>query len=744
MAVRFGAIPSSLSGVTDQVLKVNSGGTGFEFASVNLSGVSAVGALDAQTKNSNGATIVGNTVYLQTASGTTYPGLISTGTQVIGGEKIFTSPIGGTISGSAVLTSEMISRALYLDASGTIKSHIDVTNTELGYLSNVTSDIQTQLNGTVKTTGNQTISGTKTFASTITGDISGNAGTVTSGVYTYGTQAVGGTKTFSNTVYIDGNLTPTGSGTSSIASPDTQLFSVYSSRFYTENADCNVGTRTDGRNLILVAGAIGYKWAILGSDGTLRPSTHDYNLGGSSYNVGTAYIRNITCNDQSLVITAPTSTNLYLGAGGSDQWLISAGGNFYPVNSGTQIIGNTTYPVATLTTETVYGSLGQDLVIGAQSGRSLGLQANNSSTYRWYILTDGTLRPNSSLALGSTSYPCSNVWSSKLESPGYLDLEAAYSIKFTTSGSTTGGWWEIFWSGEHEFLRVNGVGQIGTYNNYAVWILANNAARWVFAPGAPAETGAPYHFRPTTNRSQICGTWNYHWGTVWTEEVSASGIDLYLSTVTSNNIRFYTAATHRWSVDTSGHFRTSSDGGPNVGASSSTGRPERVHVKTAITVNGTALSVPFTSCHRYTLASGTDLVEGSSMVLNEENQLCFSTTASAVDCVGLITSEVLDGQVQPESDLFDSFQKAYVSGTNIYHVAAAGDSRSEFIAGARISNINGPVNKGDLLVTSTISGYLMKQDDDIFRSCTVGKCMEDVEFDVQGVASGIYIYLYCG
>jgi trimeric autotransporter adhesin len=37
------------------------------------------------------------------------------------------------------------------------------------------------------TTGTQTISGTKTFSSTITGSISGNAGTVTNGVYTNGT-----------------------------------------------------------------------------------------------------------------------------------------------------------------------------------------------------------------------------------------------------------------------------------------------------------------------------------------------------------------------------------------------------------------------------------------------------------------------------------------------------------------------------------------------------------------------------
>jgi hypothetical protein len=44
-------------------------------------------------------------------------------------------------------------------------------------------------NAVVKLTGNQTVAGTKTFSSTITGSVSGNAGTVTNGVYTTGSYA---------------------------------------------------------------------------------------------------------------------------------------------------------------------------------------------------------------------------------------------------------------------------------------------------------------------------------------------------------------------------------------------------------------------------------------------------------------------------------------------------------------------------------------------------------------------------
>lgn len=48
--------------------------------------------------------------------------------------------------------------------------------------------------------GNPTFSGNVTFSNTIAGSVSGNAGTVTNGVYTNNTQTISGEKTFSSTV----------------------------------------------------------------------------------------------------------------------------------------------------------------------------------------------------------------------------------------------------------------------------------------------------------------------------------------------------------------------------------------------------------------------------------------------------------------------------------------------------------------------------------------------------------------
>lgn len=69
-----------------------------------------------------------------------------------------------TITGAATtITSSNLtaSRALISDASGKVAVSA-VTSTELGYLDGVTSAIQTQLNGTVKLAGAQTITGDKT------------------------------------------------------------------------------------------------------------------------------------------------------------------------------------------------------------------------------------------------------------------------------------------------------------------------------------------------------------------------------------------------------------------------------------------------------------------------------------------------------------------------------------------------------------------------------------------------------
>jgi hypothetical protein len=107
----------------------------------------------------------------------------------------------------------------------------------------------------------------------------------------------------------------------------------------------------------------------------------------------------------------------------------------------------------------------------------------------------------------------------------------------------------------------------------------------------------------------------------------------------------------------------------------------------------------------------------------------------------------LDQGIQNESgewEVTSEFKK-------LWKVASIGDTRQQnegevqtTLMGFKVCDQNGSITKGDLLVTSDTPGYLMKQLDDIIRSSTVGKAMEPVTFNSDGLASGVYGFLYCG
>ena len=117
-----------------------------------------------------------------------------------------------TRSGNVTLTSLDVTTALgytpynaagnTVITTGNISTYAPTVNGTgaygLWYVS-ITGNAATVTNG-VYTTGNQSIAGVKVFSSTISGSIDGNAATVTNGVYTTGTQTIGGSKTFSSTL----------------------------------------------------------------------------------------------------------------------------------------------------------------------------------------------------------------------------------------------------------------------------------------------------------------------------------------------------------------------------------------------------------------------------------------------------------------------------------------------------------------------------------------------------------------
>ena len=84
--------------------KLTTNGAGAITCADDIGGVTVVGTINAQTASANGASISGNTIYLQTASASA-PGLVSTGTQSFGGNKTFNGQV--TVASGTTLQSTL-------------------------------------------------------------------------------------------------------------------------------------------------------------------------------------------------------------------------------------------------------------------------------------------------------------------------------------------------------------------------------------------------------------------------------------------------------------------------------------------------------------------------------------------------------------------------------------------------------------------------------------------------------------
>jgi hypothetical protein len=192
--------------------------------------------------------------------------------------------------------------------------------------------------------------------------------------------------------------------------------------------------------------------------------------------------------------------------------------------------------------------------------------------------------------------------------------------------------------------------------------------------------------------------------------------------------------------------------------------------------------------HKHIKRNDVDIETGDLVKLDENNELIKVTQANDSSVVGILWYKVIDVEwehedvtaikkiakyEEPDPELFyrDSLGNTISENEreekSIWAVAAIGDTRNYStldafqLDGMKVCNQNGEVKKGDLVCSSDVLGYLMKQPmeyvilsfedgNPIYEerqtqcSYTVGKCMEDVEFDEDGKAESIYGYLSCG
>ena len=66
------------------------------------------------------------------------------------------------------------------------------------------------------------------------------------------------------------------------------------------------------------------------------------------------------------------------------------------------------------------------------------------------------------------------------------------------------------------------------------------------------------------------------------------------------------------------------------------------------------------------------------------------------------------------------------------------------VDGIKVCNQNGDIEVLDLLCTSDTPGCFMKQEDDIIRSSTAARALQDVSFGSESVKDKVYCVMMCG
>jgi len=137
--------------------------------------------------------------------------------------------------------------------------------------------------------------------------------------------------------------------------------------------------------------------------------------------------------------------------------------------------------------------------------------------------------------------------------------------------------------------------------------------------------------------------------------------------------------------------------------------------------------------------------EMGDVIVLENGKATKCTKAKATNVVGIIS-----GHPMGSGRWLSNNKDVFATEETAVEVASVGDSQdwnkivTHYLTGFKVCNENGAIASGDLLCSANKTGYLMKQDGTAITTETVGKSMDDVTFESDGTATGIYGFLYCG
>ena len=156
-------------------------------------------------------------------------------------------------------------------------------------------------------------------------------------------------------------------------------------------------------------------------------------------------------------------------------------------------------------------------------------------------------------------------------------------------------------------------------------------------------------------------------------------------------------------------------------------------------------STVFTGYHYYAKKDTTETFSMGDVIVLENGKATKCTSAHATNVVGIISGHPMGG-----GRWLSNNKDEIATEEGAVEVASVGDSQdwnkivTHYLTGFKVCNENGAIASGDLLCSANKTGYLMKQDGTAITTETVGKSMDDVTFESDGTATGIYGFLYCG
>ncbi len=189
------------------------------------------------------------------------------------------------------------------------------------YNINISGNAATVTDG-VYLSSTQTITGTKTFTNIIIGSINGNSATVTNGVYTVGDQSIAGVKTFTSTIVgsINGNSATVTNGVYTVGDQTIAGVKTFSSTII-GSISGNAGTVTNGvytTGAQTIAGVKTFSSTIVGS---ISGNAATANSATNSTNAANLVTSNWTINE--------VSGALYFKYNGVTKFVLDSNGSLF-------------------------------------------------------------------------------------------------------------------------------------------------------------------------------------------------------------------------------------------------------------------------------------------------------------------------------------------------------------------------------------------------------------------------------